>query len=127
MTTSADRVRAVLADIAAQHPAPPTPEHPRFQVAAVRTHCVTRVEQECEVTVEVRPVEHQDRMFLYVVAGGVTGYESADWQQMQDDSTVEGWPGWAACAGTPGRWDRLVLDPESLRTAMALWRSGGGA
>ena len=56
----------------------------------------------------------KDKRSLYIIKGGVTGYESFciecfdDFQKMIDK-------GWTACAGTKGSWDRLFIPGKSMK------------
>ena len=74
-------------------------------VYGTRTHHTTGEEKTVELFVELRYSKSLGTWWLYIIKGGVTGYESisVDALMKQDGD------GWFACAGTKGRWDTLFI------------------
>lgn len=97
------------------------PVFPRVDVDAVRYNCVSGEPSSVTVTLELRPpASRPNEPWVFIVQGGVTGFESADWSLMRDDlrtGSERVAAGWCACAGTEGRWDRLVIGLDSLIAA----------
>lgn len=76
---------------------------------------VTR-EQSLVIGLRVKVDEegYLDGLVLAIEEGGPTGYESFNIDEYAN------WPrmirhGWTACAGTAGRWDRLVIPGPEMR------------
>lgn len=90
------------------------PECSVVAVRAVREHSTTGLTSIVKVTMECRFRENQP--VVSVTDGGVTGGESV----YADEYFLSCGPrnGWCVCAGTPGRWDRLVIPPKEMRAAL---------
>jgi len=88
-------------------------ERPRVDVPALRTDCFTGKEREVAVTLLVKP-GHDGALYVFIDRGGPTGYESAEYSRLFAPGDARDW---AACHGTQGRWDALVVPSSSLKTA----------
>lgn len=97
-----------FAKLITPHVIPPVPE--RFAVRGIRTGACSNISKFVRCVFEVR-----DKRALYIVEGGVTGYESLiiqDWMK----HSVSG--PWLACAGTKDRWDSLEIEAISMAAVM---------
>ncbi len=82
-------------------------------LSGIRTSCVTGESREVEVEYELR-VGYDLQVWLYIVKGGVTGHESAPLLKMVRNMEAGDVTEWPACAGTPMKWDRLVITGASI-------------
>lgn len=84
-----------------------------------RWDCYTDEVRDVELQYEIR-TGHDGAQWLHLL-NGPTGYESAPLEDLiakaKDHS--EEWEGWNACAGTPRKWDRLVVTRESILSEFA--------
>lgn len=77
----------------------------------IRTNCITHLAQRVELEYFIKTgYDGADWVYL---RGGPTGSESARLDQLTTHHIPVG-RGWAACAGTPDRWDELYITAESL-------------
>jgi len=79
------------------------------KVMAQRSHSVTSKVQDVEVTLKVEYYKSLNKFYINIV-DGVTGYEGASLSALKEQSGT-----WSACAGTRGRWDRLVIPETSMQ------------
>jgi hypothetical protein len=95
------------------------PLPPPKPIKGIRTNSVTGEEREVIIGYEIRENTKKDGREAFWLIGGPTGYESflvepdrgKYWDDMMEWITTRGWN---ACAGTPGRWDRLWISPEEM-------------
>ena len=91
-------------------------------VKGVRTSCINGKSEEVDVTFQCKKYKDgplAGEIWLQVVEGGVTGYESAELIRMRNRPA--GKP-WFACAGTKGSWDSLEIPESSLVELLKPWR-----
>ena len=81
----------------------------KMKAKALRTHCVTGVKTVVDIVLEKRWYESLDGWSIWIIEGGVTGYESFMFDNM-DWSTA-----WSACAGTRDRWDELLVSADEMK------------
>lgn len=93
---------------------PPVPE--RFRMKGTRTHATTDAKRSVRCEAELRD-RGNGEFALWIVEGGVTGFESfvVSEQVLNDIAN-----GWLACAGTKDRWDRLEFDAANC-VALVAW------
>lgn len=96
--------KELLKDLPATTPAPPKPH---VIVPAIRSHgAISNIVQlRCEID-----YHYSLKSWWVYVRNGVTGYESAQVKLLLNDARNR----WPACAGTPGRWDSLVIEREGM-------------
>ena len=79
-----------------------------YKLKASRGHHTTKAETFVDITVDIKPYPELDGLWLSVVEGGVTGYESMRYTKKNMAK------GWMACMGTEGRWDSLFIPADEL-------------
>lgn len=84
-----------------------------YFIKAIRTSCFTQEEKTIEIAIEVRAVTicSEREIWLFIIDGGPTGYESMPVDRLQEATTKEGW---LANMGTKGRWDKLFIPSAEL-------------
>jgi len=86
----------------------------------VRTDAWTKEVCEVELGYEIRKSYNEKDDALFIIEGGVTGYESF----IIEDGTFNkmSLKGWCACMGTftgdYGRWDKLVIDASEMKKVL---------
>jgi len=79
-------------------------------IKGIRTNAWTEEEKEVEIGYILKK-GYDNKFWMYIIEGAVTGYESAS----VDDIINRGrGNGWLACAGTQRLWDRLLIPPEEM-------------
>ncbi len=86
-----------------------------IKVKAIKTNCRTKKPEDILVG-----FGYQDgigkylegSVWLHIVSGGVTGYESFEYKPETEDRMRK--DGWCACAGTDGRWNTLEIPAKSM-------------
>ena len=84
---------------------------PILKVLAIRTHCISGISKNIEVTIAQRYWPSLESWWIEILSGAVTGYESMEVRNLKGRTK----DGWSACAGTKGRWDTLFLPPQSMQ------------
>lgn len=90
---------------------------PRCSVASavgVKTNCFTGMKSIAPLTIEGHFRAHA--LAITITEGGVTGCESVYADEWFLDTVIE--KGWCACAGTPGRYDALVIPAREMRRVL---------
>jgi hypothetical protein len=98
------------------------PKQMRGKVKGIRTNRHTNKEREVEIEYEIK--KKDDKYWVYIIDGGVTGFESAPITDPKGYPTImspcqDNCIGWIACMGTtpigtaPG-WDRLVIPCKEM-------------
>ena len=82
-----------------------------LDVRAQRTGCGEN-DSTSWTTVHVKRKYHKELQswWVYISSGGVTGYESIEADRVKSHNI----DGWCACAGTPGKWDKLFLPAVAM-------------
>lgn len=83
-------------------------------IQGVRTNCVTGEESSVELSYQVTLASLYKLWFH--ISPGVTGYESFEF----GPDSIRELPtsGWSACAGAPGRYDKLFIPAEEMKRAI---------
>jgi len=76
-------------------------------VKGIRTNCFSGKSNEVEVDCEKKHNTFLDSDWVWIVRGGVTGYESIEVSKLQ--ACKDSMKDWVACSGTKGVWDNLVI------------------
>lgn len=80
---------------------------------ARRISCTSEEEKEVELTLTAKyHGSGLNSYWLMIVDGGVTGYEGVEFRLDIIERTSR--TGWCACAGTKGRWDKLVIPARGM-------------
>jgi hypothetical protein len=94
--------------------------NPMITIKAIRTSAFTAVETEVSIDCEVRK-GHDNKDWIYIVNGGITGYESIPLDEL--DLAI-GCDGWLANFGTRRKYDKLLVPSHELKLLkIALERS----
>lgn len=100
----------------------------RIELTGQRTHCRTGETKDVRLVLEDHwhSSKHMREWWVYIIEGGVTGYESIKVDTILSNDELETnsfdvTTGWYACAGTENRWDTLFISGvELLRLRDAL-------
>ena len=82
---------------------------------AVKINASTLIPEIVDVGFEIRYSERLKSDWIYVVKGGITGYESADIKRLVEDypeSSV--FSSWTACVGTLNKYHRLEIPMSEI-------------
>ena len=79
-------------------------------ISAKRTNCTTGETVDTQQPYLIEPRGDEGRL-VFQLLEGPTGYESWYIESLLKDP-YEGW--WAACAGTKGRWDKLMVNGREV-------------
>ncbi len=90
------------------------PECSQVMVRGIRTHQTTRMERIVPLMMEA--AWRGDMLVVRISEGGITGYESC-YAHDYFLNTVRV-QGWLACAGTPGRYDSLMIPAKQMITGL---------
>lgn len=76
----------------------------------VKTNAWTLIPEIVDVDFEIRYSESLESDWIYIIKGGVTGYESAEWRKLIEDYPNRSvFTSWLACAGTLNKYHRLDI------------------
>jgi hypothetical protein len=84
--------------------------NPMITIKAIRTSAFTAVETEVSIDCEVRK-GHDGKDWIYIVNGGITGYESMPLDELDKAISSDGW---LANFGTRRRWDSMLVPSHEL-------------
>jgi len=85
--------------------------HRGIEVQAERTNSHGGQTYMTEVLINKRFEKELNEEYIWIIKGGVTGYESMSVEHVPERLTH----GWSVCVGTKGRWDTLFLPAESMQ------------
>lgn len=80
-----------------------------MKLNCIRKNCSTGIETTEVHVATVKRAKFDNQLWLYL-SPGVTGYESAPVEGLLEDRYKQ----WYACAGTPNRYDELLVPEAEL-------------